>query len=204
MPVLFSDFYDSLDRDPGVRGKQFEHFVKWFLKADPEWSTQVDQVWLWNEWPKRWGVDCGIDLVFSHKNGELWAVQAKCYLRDYYITKHDVDKFLSESNRPSIKHRLLIATTDRIGGNAKQVCDAQEKPVTRFLLSNFNKSELDYPANFAALPQAKRKDRPVPHDQFSPTGFLAYQSRQSRRAAHRPLRAASATLKTLCIMLRST
>ena len=164
MPVSFSDFYDSLDVDPAKRGKQFEHFVKWFLKTDPGWSTQVDQVWLWDEWPKRWGVDCGIDLVFSHKNGELWAVQAKCYLRDYYITKHDVDKFLSESNRPSIKHRLLIATTDCIGGNAKQVCDAQEKPVIRFLLSDFDKSALDYPANFAALQQAKRKARPEPRD----------------------------------------
>ena len=121
MPVQFSDFYNSLDADPLKRGKQFEHFVKWFLKADPEWSTQVDQVWLWDEWPGRWGADCGIDLVILHKDGNHWAVQAKCYSPDYDITKHDVDKFLSESNRTSIQHRLLIATTDFIGGNARQV-----------------------------------------------------------------------------------
>ncbi len=160
----FSDFYQSLDADPLTRGRQFEYFVKWFLKADPEWSTQVDQVWLWHEYPDRWGADCGIDLVFRHKNGEHWAVQAKCYSPDHDITKHNVDKFLSESNRPGIQHRLLIATTDRIGGNAKQVCDAQEKPVVRFLLSDFERAALDYPANFAALPQAKRKARPVPRD----------------------------------------
>jgi superfamily II DNA or RNA helicase len=160
----FSDFYNSLDADPARRGKQFEHFVKWFLKADPEWATQVDQVWLWDEWPERWGADCGVDLVFRHKNGENWGVQAKCYSPDYDITKHDVDKFLSESNRPSIQHRLLIATTDRIGGNARQVCDAQEKPVIRFLLSDFERSALDYPANFAALSQGKRKARPTPRD----------------------------------------
>ncbi|MDP3686855.1 MAG: DEAD/DEAH box helicase family protein, partial [Sulfurimicrobium sp.] len=164
MAVQFSDFYRSLDADPARRGKQFEHFVKWFLKADPEWATQVDRVWLWEEWPERWGADCGIDLVFQHKNGEHWAVQAKCYSPDYDITKHDVDKFLSESNRPGIKHRLLIATTDRIGGNARQVCDAQEKPVIRFLLSDFERSALDYPANLSALPQAKRKARPEPRD----------------------------------------
>jgi len=164
MTCTFSDFYNSLDPDPLKRGKQFEHFVKWFLKADPEWATQVDQVWLWDEWPGRWGADCGIDLVILHKNGDNWAVQAKCYSPDYDITKHDVDKFLSESNRPSIQHRLLIATTDRIGGNAKQVCDAQEKPVVRFLLSDFDKSALDYPANFADLPQAKRKPRPEPKE----------------------------------------
>jgi superfamily II DNA or RNA helicase len=160
----FSNFYASLDPDPLKRGKQFEHFVKWFLKADPEWATQVEQMWLWDEWPGRWGADCGIDLVFQHKNGDHWAVQAKCYSPDYDITKHDVDKFLSESNRPSIKHRLLIATTDRIGANAKQVCDAQEKSVVRFLLSDFEKSALDYPANLAELPQALRKPRPEPKE----------------------------------------
>lgn len=79
MTAQFLDFYASLDSDPIKRGKQFECFVKWFLKADPEWATQVDQIWLWEEWPQRWGVDCGVDLVFRHKNGEHWAVQAKCY-----------------------------------------------------------------------------------------------------------------------------
>ena len=121
--ATFLEFYQSLDADPQKRGKQFEHFVKWFLKNDPEWSTQVVQVWLWEEYPERWGVDCGIDLVFRHKNGENWAVQAKCYSPIYDITKHDVDKFLSESNRMGIDKRLLIASTDRIGKNAIQVCE---------------------------------------------------------------------------------
>ena len=175
----FSDFYDSLDPDPAKRGKQFERFVKWFLKADPEWATQVEQVWLWDEWPGRWGADCGIDLVALHKNGDYWAVQAKCYSPDYDITKHDVDKFLSESNRPLIKHRLLIATTDRIGVNAKQVCDAQEKPVIRFLLSDFDKSALDYPANLGELPQAKRKPRPEPRDHQNEARTAVVQGLQS-------------------------
>jgi predicted helicase len=179
MSVQFSDFYTSLDPDPLKRGKQFEHFVKWFLKTDPEWATQVEQVWLWDEWPGRWGADCGIDLVFQHKNGDHWAVQAKCYSPDYDITKHDVDKFLSESNRPQIKHRLLIATTDRIGTNAKQVCDAQEKPVVRFLLSDFEKSALDYPANLAALPQAKRKAPPTPKDHQNDARTAVVQGLQS-------------------------
>ena len=158
----FNLFYKSLDSDPYKRGKQFEHFVKWFLKTDPEWATQVEQIWLWDEWSERWGADCGIDLVFRHKNGDLWAVQAKCYSPDHDITKHDVDKFLSESNRPNIKHRLLIATTDNMGANARQVCDGQEKSVVRFLLSDFEKSAVEYPANIAGLASAKRAPRPVP------------------------------------------
>ena len=160
--TAFSDLYNSLDADPGKRGKQFELFVRWFLKNEPEWSTQVDQVWLWDEWPKRWGADCGIDLVFRHKNGETWAVQAKCYSPEHTITKHDVDKFISESSRPGIDKRLLIATTDKIGANAKQVCDAQDKAVVRYLLDNFEGAAVDYPAKIEDLRSGKRKDPPEP------------------------------------------
>ena len=101
----FSDFLATFDPDAGKRGRQFEHFVKWFLKNDPEWATQVDEVWLWNDYPGQWGRDCGIDLVFKDKNEGKWAVQAKCYSPEYEITKSDVDKFLSESNRKEINHR---------------------------------------------------------------------------------------------------
>jgi len=160
----FADFLSSLDPDPGKRGKQFELFVKWFLKNDPVWSTQVDQVWLWGEYPDSWGRDCGIDLVFKHKNGENWAVQAKCYSPTTSITKADVDSFISESNRKGIDKRLLIATTDLIGANAKQVCDAQDKKVIRYLLSHFDEADIEYPASIDNLPKAKPKDKPRPRE----------------------------------------
>lgn len=160
----FSQFLGSLDVDAGKRGKQFEHFVKWFLKNDPQWSTQVDEVWLWEDWPERWGPDCGIDLIFKHKDGQTWAVQSKCYDPKYNITKHDVDKFLSESNRAGIDKRLLIATTDGLGANAKQVCDAQDKEVVRYLLSNFEDADIEYPENFGDLNKAKPKPKPTPKE----------------------------------------
>ena len=160
--ATFKEFLSSLDSDAGKRGKQFEHFIKWFLKNDPEWATQVDQVWLWEEYPHSWGRDCGIDLVFKHKNGENWAVQAKCYSRTTSITKADVDSFISESNRDGIDKLLLIATTDLIGANAKQVCDAQGKKVTRYLLSSFDESDIEYPASLEDLPKARPKDKPKP------------------------------------------
>ena len=68
---------------------------------------------------------------------------------DYTVTKHDVDRFLSESNRSLIHRRLLVATTDRIGANAMRVCEAQEKPVVLFRLSDFNDSLLDHPPTSA-------------------------------------------------------
>ena len=158
----FSDFLATFDPDTGKRGRQFEHFVKWFLKNDPEWATQVEEVWLWNDYPRQWGRDCGIDLVFKDKNEGTWAVQAKCYSPNYEITKSDVDKFLSESNRKEINHRLLIATTDRIGANARQVLDGQEKSVVRYHLTHFESAAVDYPDNIERLSVGKRKPPPEP------------------------------------------
>jgi predicted helicase len=159
----FSQLYNSFDADPDNRGKQFERFVKWFLTTDPEWSTQVAQVWLWDEYPGRWGRDCGVDLVFKHKNGQTWAVQAKCYSPTYEITKSDVDRFLSESNRREIDQRLLIATTDCLGANAKQVCEAQEKPVVKYLRIQLDNAAVDYPGDISRLSLGKRKPPPKPH-----------------------------------------
>ena len=156
----FDTFLNSFD--PDKKGIQFEHFVKWFLKNDPQWKTQVEEVWLWDEYPERWGPDCGIDLVFRCKDGDICAVQAKCYDEKYSITKKDVDTFLSESSRQGIDRRLLIASTDQVGRNARQVCDAQEKPVDFHLLSNFNKAAIDYPESLSELNNAKRIDRPEP------------------------------------------
>ena len=158
----FSDFLATFAPNTGKRGRQFEHFVKWFLKNDPEWATQVDEVWLWNDYPRQWGRDCGIDLVFKDKIGGTWAVQAKCYSPNYEITKSDVDKFLSESNRKEINHRLLIATTDRIGANARQVLDGQEKSVVRYHLTHFENAAVDYPDSIERLTVAKRKPPPEP------------------------------------------
>ena len=156
----FFEFLKSFDPDRGKRGKQFEHFVKWFLKNDPEWATQVDEVWLWNDYPGQWGRDCGIDLVFKDKIGGIWAVQAKCYSPDYEITKTDVDKFLSESNRKEINHRLLIATTDRIGAKCETSSGRPRKAVVRYHLTHFESAAVDYPDSIERLSLGKRKPPP--------------------------------------------
>jgi predicted helicase len=69
---------------------------------------------------------------------------------------------LSESNRKEINHRLLIATTDRIGPNARQVLDGQEKTVVRYHLTHFENAAVDYPDSIERLSLAKRKPPPEP------------------------------------------
>jgi len=91
---------------------------------------------LWDEWPDRWGLDAGIALVAETVEGELWAVQAKCYGPDYRVTKADVDSFLSESSRTladgrGFAYRLLLATTDGIGPTALKTMDAPRLSLPR-------------------------------------------------------------------------
>ncbi len=115
-----------------ISGKSFEIFCKWFLDNDPYWKTQVEQVWLWDNWPERWDINESIDLVFKHKNGQTWAIQSKCCSEDYYITKEDIDSFLSDSNNKQIHKRLLVGTTDKLRISARKTMAEQEKPVVPF------------------------------------------------------------------------
>ena len=141
--ATFDKFYRSLPEDSNKRGEYFEKvFIPWFLKTDPVWSTKVNQVWLWDDYPQRWGKDCGIDLVYEDNQGKHWAIQSKCVSPDREISKAEIDSFLSESNDSRIHGRLLIASTDGIGKNAQQVIDRQEKQVVCFLLEHFRQSEV--------------------------------------------------------------
>ena len=69
----------SLPADSGPKGKAWERLCQWFLLHDPVYASQLRRVWLWDEWPERWGADNGIDLVAEAHDGALWAIQAKAY-----------------------------------------------------------------------------------------------------------------------------
>jgi len=164
--ATFEEFYHSLPEDSNQRGEVFERiFIPWFLRTDPEWSTKVKEIWLWDEYPERWGKDCGIDLVYEDQQGNHWAVQSKCISPDREISKAEIDSFLSESNDARIHGRLLIASTDGIGKNALQVIERQEKQVVCFLREHFCKSEVIFPSSVEDLSTGRRKERraPRPH-----------------------------------------
>ncbi|MEV3905536.1 Helicase associated domain protein [Mycobacterium sp. NPDC050551] len=151
------ELLSQLDPAPGRRGKQFERICKWFLTHDPRY-THLHQVWLWEEWPGRWGADTGIDLIAEDHEGRLWAIQAKAYDPAYSVTKRDVDTFLSEAGRPQISFRLLIATTDRIGHNAKRTLDAQEKKASFLGLAGLEAAQVNWPDSASDL----RASQPPP------------------------------------------
>jgi len=154
----------KLDENVQVRGRQFEHICKWYLENDPKYRLELKKVWLWNEWPGRWGPDAGIDLVAQTYDKKIWAIQAKAYTPTHYITKADVDTFLSESSRAVFSYRLLVATTNFIGRTAERTLHDQEKAVGRVLLSDLEKSEVEWPElpqRLVAKPHKRKK--PLPH-----------------------------------------
>jgi predicted helicase len=77
----------------------------------------------------------------------LIAIQAKHYDEQHWISKRDIDTFLSESGRAAIAERLLIGTTDRVASNALEVMAAQQKPVSRCLRSRLASALVQWPSS---------------------------------------------------------
>lgn len=138
-------------------GGDFEWLCKWFLENAPRYRGQFDKVWMWKDWPDRWGTDAGIDIVARTRTGELWAIQAKADHPNRAITKREIDSFLSESNRQQFAYRLLMATTDAVGATARRTLHGQEKPVGLVLRGHFLTEEVQWPVQIgetaARLPQ---------------------------------------------------
>ncbi|MGI9255984.1 MAG: DEAD/DEAH box helicase family protein, partial [Salinispira sp.] len=118
--------------------------MKSYLLSDPQYSTTLKHVWMWNEFPSRkdfGGQDIGIDLVAETEEGEYWAIQCKCYQEKSQINKKEVDSFLSASSKQfqheqtlstvAFSHRLWISTTNRWGATAEETIKNQNPPVSR-------------------------------------------------------------------------
>jgi predicted helicase len=163
--TALGDLLGRCDLDPGRRGRQFERICQWFLTHDPVYAHELRRVWLWDEWPGRWGADAGIDLVAEDRRGQLWAIQAKAYDPATWITKRDVDTFLAESGRSEFSFRLLIATTDLIGRTAKRTIEAQEKQASVVLLGDLEAAKVDWPGSPHDLRSRRLPPkRPRPHE----------------------------------------
>ncbi|HUG69820.1 MAG TPA: DEAD/DEAH box helicase family protein [Pirellulaceae bacterium] len=145
------------DADGTAFGGDFEWLCRWFLENAPRYRGHFDQIWLWKDWPDRWGADAGIDIVAQTRAGDLWAIQAKADHPDRTIPKREIDSFLSESNRSQFAYRLLMATTDDIGATARRTLHGQEKPVGLVLRGHFLTEEVQWPVQIGGT--AARLDR---------------------------------------------
>lgn len=141
------------------KGTKFEHLMRSWLRTDPRYSDQLEQVWLWDEFPARDQIgegDTGIDLVAKTIDGEYWAIQCKCYKEEAKISKQMVDSFITTSGRTfttddtgetstPFAHRLWIDTTMGVwSSNAEAAIQNQQPPVSRITLYDLRESPVDW------------------------------------------------------------
>ncbi len=116
--------YRNQSHSEADKGKRFERLMQAMLRTIPPYCNELQQVWLWSEFPFRQSIslhDTGIDLVAQTNDNHYWAIQCKCYRAHAKIDKEAVDTFLATSSRSFkdddgnlhyFSFRLWIDTTD--------------------------------------------------------------------------------------------
>ncbi len=145
-------FYDILDElrslsdSEADKGTRFERLTRAYLRVDPMWADQFDEVWMWSEWEGNGGKhDTGIDLVARERlTGDLTAIQCKFYAERTPVSKEDIDTFLSASGKTQFSSRLVVATSDKWTQHAEDAIVGQQVPVRRMGLADFAASSIDW------------------------------------------------------------
>ncbi|MCY1684539.1 DEAD/DEAH box helicase [Kocuria sp. SL71] len=142
MDLLDKLYYSSTSTTD--KGTKFERLTQSFLQTDPLWAEQFEKVWMWDQWPERWGHDTGIDLVGERRDGGRTAIQCKFYDPSARVSKADIDTFLSASGRHGFTERLIVSTTSQWGANAEAAIREQSIPVRRLGLEDFENSRINW------------------------------------------------------------
>jgi superfamily II DNA or RNA helicase len=84
------------------KGRAFERLVQLYLQTAPDYRTKLRDVWLAREVPAdvRRAInlplrDEGVDLIARTRDGEFWAIQAKCYYQDGAISRRALGTFIA-------------------------------------------------------------------------------------------------------------
>lgn len=152
LDALLASFREAA-HDNRDLGDLFERMIANYLVTDPQYSNLFSDVWLWGEWPHRWGADTGIDLVAREAaTGEYWAIQCKFYLPKHQISKQDIDTFLATSGKRfstpdgdyAFTNRLIVSTTDRWSSTAEKTLENQTVPVERMTMGDLENSPVNW------------------------------------------------------------
>ncbi len=145
-PMTPRRLFMNLPDNTAAKGKTFEHLVKWLLQNDPRFTAifATPNIYLWADYPNRWGPDNGIDLIATDKTGQTWAIQAKAWDPDRALNKAAIDSFLAESSRKEIQARMVITTAVEQTTQLTQSLAAQEKRVTVVDGDELAKAQVDW------------------------------------------------------------
>lgn len=178
------DEFRALSHDERTKGTMFERFIANVLVTDPLYADKLDQVWLWGEWPHRWGGDDGIDLVARERDtGDYWAIQCKFLDPAHTLQKGDIDSFFTASGKQfpalegerSFANRLIVSTTDKWSKMAEEALKNQSVPVSRLFFRELAEAPIDWSQFSLSRPQdirLKTKKTPREHQKEAITAVL--------------------------------
>ncbi len=158
---ILADFRDLASSNREM-GDAFERLMVAFLRTDPIYKDRFEEVWLWGEWPYRFGAgqDVGIDIVARESlTGDWCAIQCKFYLPDHTIQKADIDSFFTASGKrfptpqgeKSFSSRIVVSTTDKWSTHAENALADQTIPCTRIRAEDLADSPIDWASYRAGL-----------------------------------------------------
>jgi predicted helicase len=157
----FDQLMASLPRGTSTSlGDAFERVVKWFLENDPEYQLLVRRVWLWDQWPGRWGTDTGIDLVVEDHDGKLWAVKAKGYDASASLNYRKLStlfaaattEFQIGQQQRQLAMALLVSSAREIGKKAEDhIARSTTVPISMVLRDRLRRSSVEWPASLEGL-----------------------------------------------------
>ena len=104
-------------------GDRFERVTLDFFQADRHYSNRFgSRIWPWKKWAYDNGIDRpdeGIDIVAEEKNGDLCAIQCKCYADDGSIDLKALGTFMTAAGTYKMKNLILVYTGDHITEKAE-------------------------------------------------------------------------------------
>lgn len=128
-----------------MQGNYLEELARHYLLGEPQWADQVEEVWLWKDWPGRGSQpDTGIDLVAAMRGGGVMAVQVKFFSADHRVQKADIDSFLESLGREPFTEGLVIDTALSWSTNAQEALKNRSKPVRRVTLNHLRHTLIDW------------------------------------------------------------
>jgi len=149
-------------------GDHFEKLMVAYFRAEPLYADRFSDVWLWSEWPNRFGEgqDVGIDIVAREAlTGEYCAIQCKFYLPSHSIQKSDIDSFFTASGKrfptpggdSCFSSRIVVSTSDKWSKHAENALSDQSIPCTRIRIEDLEESAIDWNSYQAGLTRIERE-----------------------------------------------
>ena len=145
-------------KNEAQKGTRFEKLMAAFFKNDSRYKGQYEYVWTWQEYPDRKHRDLGIDLVAKEYNGDLVAIQCKCYQESTTLNKENIDSFLNELGKREFQKGIIVSTTDKWSDNAEKSLSGRSKKCVRLGTSDLEQSDI---ADWWALYKGARASLPT-------------------------------------------